>query len=338
LPTGPADSAQPVPAAQATRPDEPTPPAEQTADAPEDAVRVDPDQVRRLLAAQFPHWAELPVTPIPKPGVDNITYRLGDALSVRMPRFPRWEGQVRYEQEWLPRLGPLLPLAVPVPLAKGEPGEGYPFVWSVYRWLPGDRADLERIADPRQAALDLAEFLRALQAVDPAGGPPPGWSNGFRGAALDDPRDSPVLADRMRQRIAALEGLADTDALTAVWQTALGAPAWDRPPVWIHGDPAPGNLLTAHDRLSAVIDFGTLAVADPACDLIAAWTFLDADTRDVFRDALAVDDATWARGRAWGLSGVLPDPAELAPTADPERAARARRRLDDIITDHRDQS
>ncbi|WP_329133814.1 aminoglycoside phosphotransferase family protein [Streptomyces sp. NBC_01476] len=304
-----------------------------TATAPTGPVTAGPDLVRRLLAAQFPHWAGLPVVAVGTPGVDNITYRLGDAMSVRLPRFARWEGQVPREQEWLPRLGPLLPLAVPVPLAQGEPGEGYPFVWSVYRWLDGDRADLGELTDPRQTGVELARFLRALQSVDPAGGPAPGWSNGFRGCDLADERDSPVVAGRMRERIAALEGLTDTDALAAVWADALAAPVWDRAPVWVHGDPAPGNLLASGGRLSAVIDFGTLAVGDPAVDLIAAWTFLDGEARGAFRAELAVDGATWARGRAWGLSGILPRPAELGPDADPEHAARVRRRLADLVAD-----
>ncbi|MEE4541255.1 aminoglycoside phosphotransferase family protein [Streptomyces sp. V4-01] len=307
-----------------------------SADQDRGPVETGPETVRALLADQFPQWAELPVEPVGEPGVDNLTYRLGHAMSVRVPRFARWEGQVRREQEWLPRLGPLLPLAVPVPLAQGSPGRGCPFVWSVYRWLPGDRADLRKIDEPRQAAVDLAAFLRTLREVDAAGGPPPEWSNGFRGVPLDDPRDSAVVAHRMRERIAALDGLTDTDALTEVWQAGLAAPAWDRPPVWVHGDPAPGNLLSAGGRLSAVIDFGTLAVGDPATDLIAAWTFLDARTRGVFRDALDVDDATWARGRAWGLSGALPSRAELSggeEAGGAAAAAAARRRLDDLVAD-----
>jgi aminoglycoside phosphotransferase (APT) family kinase protein len=296
-----------------------------------DEVFIDVALVRRLLAAQFPRWADLPVKPVAKSGVDNATYRLGEDMSVRLPRFPRWVGQVEREQRWLPRLAPHLPLAIPVPLAEGTPAEGYPYPWSVYQWLDGDNATLERITDPRQAALDLARFFGALQRIDPAGGPPPEWSNGFRGVPMGDERDSAAVETRMRTRIAALDGLVDTGAVTAVYEAAVAAPAWDAPPVWIHGDPAPTNMLVTDGRLSAVIDFGTLAVGDPACDLIAAWTFLDAETRDVFRAALAVDDATWARGRGWGLTGVLPSPADLA---DPARAPHARRRLDDIIADH----
>jgi aminoglycoside phosphotransferase (APT) family kinase protein len=302
-----------------------------------DEVSIDVALVRRLLAAQFPQWADLPVTPVAVQGWDNATYRLGEDMSVRLPRYPRWEGQVEREQRWLPRLAPHLPLPVPVPLAKGAPGEGYPFPWSVYRWLEGERATPESLTDPRQAATDLAQFIGALQRIDPAGGPPPEWSNGFRGAPMGDKRDSPVVETRIRPKIAVLEGLVDTrtiDALTAVFEAALAAPVWDGPPVWIHGDPAPGNLLAIDGRLSAVIDFGTLAVGDPACDLIAPWTFLSAETRDVFRAELQVDDATWARGRGWGLTAILPSPADLSDT-DPVRAANARRRLGEIIADHK---
>jgi aminoglycoside phosphotransferase (APT) family kinase protein len=295
-----------------------------------DEVPIDAALVRRLVAMQFPRWANLPVVPVAKSGWDNATYRLGADMMVRLPRLPRWVGQVEREHRWLPRLAPHLPLALPRPVAIGEPGEGYPFPWSVYGWLDGEDALPERIADPRQAAVDLAGFLAALQGVDATGGPPPEWSNGFRGVPFGDERDSPIVETRIRPRIAALKGLVDTGALTAVWDAAMAAPAWDRPPVWIHGDPAPTNLLARDGRLSAVIDFGTLAVGDPACDLIAAWLFLDADSRAAFRATLPIDDATWARGRGWGLTGALPEPADLA---DPVRGPEIRRRLDAIVAD-----
>ncbi|MFE7612849.1 aminoglycoside phosphotransferase family protein [Streptomyces celluloflavus] len=297
-------------------------------------MRIDEALVRRLLAEQFPRWAELPLAPVPSPGVDNVTYRLGEEMSVRLPRYSRWAGQVEREQRWLPRLAPQLPLTVPRPLAKGRPAAGYPLPWSVYQWLEGENATPEHLADPCRTATELAGFLAALQRIDATDGPPPEWSNAFRGVPMGDERDSAVVETRLRPGIAALKGLVDTDALTAVWEAALAAPAWDGPPVWIHGDPAPGNLLTVDGRLSAVIDFGTLAVGDPACDLIAAWTVLSGEARDVFRTTLSVDDATWTRGRAWGLAALLPTPADLS-AADPVRAARARRRLDELVTDHR---
>ncbi|WHT22427.1 aminoglycoside phosphotransferase family protein [Crossiella sp. CA-258035] len=291
-------------------------------------VVIDAALVRGLVAAQFPRWADLPVTPVPAPGVDNATLRLGADMLVRLPRFARWVGQVHREQRWLPVLAPHLPLPVPEPLAQGEPTADYPFPWSVYRWLDGQTLSHTAL-DLHQAARDLAGFLLALQRIDVTDGPPPEWSNGFRGCAVADPRDSPITAERLRARIEALRGLADTAALTEVWQAGLDAPAWDRPPVWVHGDPDPRNLLAKDGRLSAVIDFGTLAVGDPAVDLIPAWSFLDTDARVTFRAALGVDEATWARGRVWGLSAVLPDPDELAP-GHPDAAAN-RRRLDELV-------
>lgn len=286
-----------------------------------------PELVRALLAEQFPHWADLDVRPVGKPGVDNTTFRLGADKLVRMPRFPRWVGQVLREQRWLPVLAPKLPLPVPVPLAQGEPGAGYPFPWSVYAWIDGGNATRAALVDQERAARDLAGFLGALWSLDPAGGPPPEWSNGFRGVDIADERDSAVVGLRIERRIGALDGLVDTAALREVFATALAAPAWPKAPVWIHGDPAPGNLLVRDGRLSAVIDFGTLAVGDPACDLIGPWTLLDPTGREVFRAVLGIDDATWARGRGWALSALLPAPDAVDDDA--------RRGLDELIGDHR---
>lgn len=295
-------------------------------------VPIDADLVRRLVAGRFPQWADLPIRPVKLSGWDNATYRLGEDMSVRLPRLPRWIGQVEREQRWLPWLGPRLPLPVPVPLAQGEPAEGYPFPWSVYRWLDGENAVPENLGDPVQAARDLAGFIGTLQSLDATGGPVPESSNGFRGVALDDERDSPVVASRVHAMISAVDGLVDTGGVTAVWEAALAAPPWDGPPVWVHGDPAPHNLLARDGRLSAVIDFGTLAVGDPATDLIAAWSVLPAGARDVYRDVLRVDDATWARGRGWALPSLLPSAEELR---DPVRAGAARRRIGELVADLR---
>ncbi|MFD1539048.1 aminoglycoside phosphotransferase family protein [Nonomuraea guangzhouensis] len=295
-------------------------------------VLIDEALVRRLLAAQFPRWAELPISPVPVSGLDNATYRLGEDLSVRLPRYPRWVGQVEREHRWLPRLAPHLPLPVSEPLAMGTPGEGYPFPWSVYRWLPGETATAEGLADPVGTAKELAEFIVALRKIDATGGPGPESSNAFRGVPMGDERDSVAVEARVRPKIAALRGMIDTGAVTAVWEAALAAPAWDGPPVWVHGDLAQGNLLVVDGRLSAVIDFGTLAVGDPACDLMPAWTFLPAGARGAFRAALDVDDATWARGRGWGLASSLPVPDD--PYFDvPGRREAALRRLDELIAD-----
>lgn len=294
---------------------------------------IDEGLVQRLLTKQFPQWADLPVSPVPRSGMDNATFRLGPDLSVRLPRYERWAGQVEREHRWLPWLASQLPIPISEPLAQGEPAEGYLFPWSVYRWLDGETATTEGLADPHATAKELAAFVRALQRIDPTGGPGPQWSNAFRGVPMGDERDSLASEARVRPKIAELNGVVDTDALTAVWQAALRAPAWDREPVWVHGDLAVGNLLAVDGRLSAIIDFGTLAVGDPAVDVLPAWTFLPAEARNTFRDALDVDDATWARGRGWALAGSLPVLSDPFFRQDPARVTRALRRLDALIAD-----
>lgn len=301
-----------------------------------DSPRIDAALVRRLLAAQFPHWSDMEIRPVAAPGMDNMTYRLGEGLSVRLPRFERWVGQVDREQYWLPRLAPRLPVAVSQPLARGEPGAGYPFPWSVYRWLDGELFDADRPSDPLGFARDLAGFIAALWEIDPSGGPGPQWSNAYRGARIDAPVDSVAAKERVLPKLAALRGLTDTDALLAVWDDALAAPAWDAPPRWLHGDLFPGNLLTVDGRLSAVIDFGTLAVGDPACDVVSAWMFGNARARALMRAELAVDDATWARARGWALAGALPVPTDPFFAERPDRVTAALRRLDALVADFRD--
>lgn len=288
---------------------------------------IDVSLVHRLLVAQFPQWEELHLEPVASPGTCNALYRLGDDMVVRLPRVEWATAQVEKEQRWLPRLAPHLPLAVPVPLGMGVPDEGYPWHWSVYRWLEGETAIVERVTDPRQAATALAEFVAALEQLDPAGGPPPGTHNFFRGVPLAA-RDTPT-----QDAIASLNGMLDTDAVTAAWEAALQASAWDAPPVWIHGDLIPTNLLVDQGRLSAVIDFGGLGVGDPACDLLGCWSFLSAESRDVFRAALILDDATWARGRGWALSvGLIALP--YYRSTRPVFAALAAHMIDEVLADH----
>jgi len=261
-----------------------------------DEVETDVGLVARLIAVQLPEWAELPIEPVAERGTDNILYRLGDDMVVRLPGRGRPALALAKECAWLPKLAPLLPLRVPVPLALGRPAAGYPFPWAVYCWLEGDAATRESIGDLRRAAADLAEFVAALQRIDPAGGPGPGDHNVFRGVAL-------VERDEMtRGSINRLPGDIDRDPLLDAWDEALAVRAWDRAPVWIHGDLDARNVLVREGRLSAVLDFGCLGVGDPACDVMVAWKLLDAEARSVFRSALEVDDATWARSRGWAVS------------------------------------
>lgn len=261
-------------------------------------VATDESTVRRLLRSQFPQWADLSLNPVRSAGTDNAIYRLGDNMSVRLPRIEWARGQVEKEHEWLPRLAPHLPLLIPLPLAKGEPDESYPYHWSVQKWLEGENAMLEKIKEPVRAATQLSKFISALQQIDTVGGLPAEEHN-MRGLPLAR-RDADT-----RSAITKLEGMIDTNRAVAVWESALEATEWSRAPVWIHGDISVGNLLFKEGRLSAIIDFGGLAVGDPACDLMIAWNLFSGESRDAFRTALDVDDATWARARGHALSQAV---------------------------------
>lgn len=261
-------------------------------------VKVDEAMVAALVADQFPQWADLPVRRVRPGGWDNRTFRLGEALLVRMPAAAHYIAQVEKEQTWLPRLAAQLPLPIPAPVGVGAPGCGYPFPWSICAWIEGETLAAVQDLDHGLLAEDLADFLRALHAIDPAGGPAAGAHNFHRGG------DLAVYEGQTRAAEETLGDQIDGAAALALWDAAL-ATRWDRPPVWIHGDVASGNLLVENGRLAAVIDFGTCGVGDPACDLAFAWTYLDDRGRDLFRQRLGLDDDTWLRGQAWALWKAL---------------------------------
>ncbi len=287
-----------------------------------DEVATDVGLVGRLIAGQFPQWTGLAIEPVPSAGTDNALYRLGDDLAVRLPRIKGAAEDVHREHEWLPRLAPLLPVAIPQPLGKGEPAEGYPWHWSVHRWLDGENPTVGALPDPQALATELAGFITTLHRIDTDGAPRSG-----RGVPLIR-RDAPT-----RTAIDALHGVIDTTAATSAWEAALAAPVWSDPPVWIHGDLSPGNVLTVSGRLSAVIDFGGFGVGDPATDLIVGWNLLPAGTRPDFRAALGVDDATWARGRGWALSIALIQLPSYR-TTNPALAANSRHVIGEVLAEH----
>ena len=292
-----------------------------------DEITTDATLVRQLLAAQFPQWADLPIKRVELDGWDNRTFRLGNDMAVRLPSAEAYAAQVDKEHRWLPRLAPLLPLPIPVPLAMGMPAESFPWHWSVYRWLDGEVATIGSIDDLPLFATTLGRFLDVLQHIDPADGPPPGRHNFFRGGPLT------TYDAQTRDTIAALHGKIDTDAVTAAWEIDLNAPVWDQQPVWIHGDIDPGNLLVVDGRLSAVIDWGGLAVGDPCYELQPAWNLFRGESRDAYRKGLAFNDATWRRGRGFALStAIVALPYYL--NTNPVIAKMARYLIDEVLADH----
>lgn len=270
-------------------------------------VIIDAALVRKLIATQLPQWKNFEVRPVAHGGWDNRTFHLGEQLLVRMPSAAQYAGKVEKEHQWLPLLAPLLPLPIPIPLVVGKPGEGYPWNWSVYRWLDGETAEFGHIANLSDFAKSLAQFLNSLHSIDPANGPLPGPHNFYRGGPLA------TYDSETRQAIKILKGKIDTKAATEIWETAL-ATTWNHAPVWVHGDISVGNLLVHNGQLCAVIDFGGLAVGDPACDLAIAWTLFKDESRETFRTMLPLDAATWARGRGWTLWKALIIAAGIIPT------------------------
>ncbi len=284
--------------------------------------QVDSDEalVQELLADQFPEWAALPIRRLPSDGTDNALYRLGDDLVVRLPLIQWAVEQVEKEHTWLPKIAPLLPLAVPEPLVMGQPGHGYPWHWSVYRWIDGENAHPDRISDARQAANDLGGFVAALHALDLPGAPV-----SRRGVPL-------VTKDEAtRWAINAVRHDFDADALTAVWEEAIATPPWDGRPMWVHADLTDGNILVRGGRLHAVIDFSMLGLGEPANDMDAAWDQFSGESREAFRTALGIDGATWARGRGWAISSVFG--IVYYEHTNPGIVARCRRRVAAVLAE-----
>lgn len=254
-------------------------------------VDVDETLVRRLLSAQLPELAGLPITIVEPWGTDNAVWRLGDDLVVRLPRIESAQGQVDKEAYWLPLIAPHLSTAVPEPVATGEPAFGYPYRWAVHRWIEGRGA--EAMADPIAFARDLAGVVRELQAMPNDGAPPPR----HRARPLAD-YDEPT-----RRSIDGAAHLIDADAALAVWEDALTAPAYDGPDVWVQGD-LEGNCLVGDDgRLCGIVDWNSACLGDPAVDVQVVWSPLFTDeSRAVFLDALGVDDAAIRRSKGAAIN------------------------------------
>ena len=263
----------------------------------QDLAVPDADLVQSLVEAQFPQYGDLPVSRVESAGTDNVLFRLGVDHVVRLPRDEVTARYLRNEQRWLPMLSPHLPLDVPVVVGVGEPSASFPLPWLICRWLPGIDAYSEPPSERSDTAIELGRFMAALQRVDPTGAPA-----SFRGTPLQF-QEQDVLAG-----IADLgaDGLIDTTAANGAWRSIVDIPQWDEPPVWVHSDLLPSNIVVNNGLVSSVIDFGRAGVGDPACDLMIAWTLLNADDRPLLREHAEVDAATWARGRGWAFGfGVM---------------------------------
>lgn len=265
-----------------------------------DELEIDEVLVRRLLANQFPEWADRPLNRVEPAGTVNAIFRLGDDLLLRLARREGPTEPGGKEVDWLPALAPLLPLEIPVPVAQGRPTGEYPWFWDVYTWVEGDTALVEEI-DTIQAARDLAAFIAALQQADPAGAP--------QGRGIP-------LAERDKEIQYWLTRFDGDPAVTAEWERALAAPPWDGPPVWHHGDLDARNWLVRNGRISGVIDWGSMGVGDPACDVMVAWKLHSSAARDAFREALPTDAATWERARGWVLSQAVAALAYYSPESN----------------------
>lgn len=284
-----------------------------------DEIITDAAFVGRLIAGQFPEWGDLPVTPVPSSGTDHAMYRLGDEMVVRMPRRPGGGEIIEHEKRWIPVLAPHLPVEVPMPFGMGKPDLGYPYPWLLLPWLDGVNPVVNHVADPHRLAGDLANFIAAMRRIDPNDAPATGLTLAQRDA-------------QVRSDIDALRGEIDTDAVAAAWEAALLIPEHHDPPVWNHGDLAPGNILLLNDRLHAVIDFSGAGVGDSAVDLQVAWNLLPAEARGTFRDALNADDHTWQRARGRALAQALVQLPYYKETNIP-LATNARHVIQEVLTE-----
>lgn len=252
---------------------------------------IDEALVRSLLRAQHTDLAELELRQVAG-GWDNQLWRLGNDLAVRLPRTPRAPSLLDKERRWLPVLAPRLLLPMPVPVRTGEPSARFPNPWMVTAWVEGRPADGAPISRGQHAAETLAAFLRALHVSAPADAP----TNPKRGVPLS------AVAHELDQKLEAVASSDQRAAVRSVWNDGVTAPGWNGPPVWVHGDLHPANVVTSDGALSGVLDFGELCAGDPATDLAAAWLLLPADAVSGFFDSYAIaDDATVRRARAWAV-------------------------------------
>ena len=263
-----------------------------------DAFHIDDQIVRTLIDEQYPDQSALVLRRLQSNGSDNIIYRLGSDMCVRLPISPRASAMLVKEIECIPKL-PNLPLQIPMPLLPGKPVADYQSPWAIYRWIDGETVSDHPIQDEVEAAEKLATFVGVLRRADASDAPLYGKHNNFRGCPL---------RQRHEPTVAAIEDVSDLYSaidLQSVWEQSLNVSEWPNAPVWVHGDIHAANLLSRGGKLAAVLDFGLMGAGDPAVDLIVNWSLLGKPARSHFRSVLDIDENTWLRGRGWALSTAL---------------------------------
>ena len=266
-----------------------------------------------LIIEQFPEYKHFTVTSVEKQGHDNRTYRLGNEMLIRMPTEEPYALKVAKEQEILPQIAPYLTIDIPHPVKMGNPSKIYPYPFSIYKWLVGQSISLLVLddKDSENLAFDLAKFLKELQNIKNVEGPAPGQHNWWRGDHVS------VYDEGAREQIAKLEKVINTKEAINLWDEACET-HWNKNPVWIHGDFAIGNMLMKDKKLTAMIDFGGIALGDPACDLVIAWTFLKGRARDIFMHEMDLDKDTWLRAKAWTLWKETYELCQITDRHDPD--------------------
>lgn len=250
-------------------------------------------------------------------------------MIIRLPSAECYASKVKIEQKWLPFLSKYLSVQISEPIAMGKPSKNYPYNWSVYKWIEGESANVlqEDKLNLNSIAEQLAQFLNELQKIDITGAPVAGVHNFYRGA-------SPIVYNvETKDTIVKLKELVDVEIVTEIWLKAISS-KWQNKPVWIHGDLSSGNILIKDKKLVAIIDFGGMAIGDPACDLTIAWTLFEKESRDIFRSSIKLDSDTWARARGWALWKALITLASLKDKNDPE-FIKQQQIINEIINEHK---
>ena len=257
-------------------------------------MNIDEKLVKRLVSQQFPKWANLSIQPVAQSGWDNRTFHLGDDMSIRMPCAEQYSPQILKEFKWLPYLSEQVSIEITTPIALGMPSDDYPFHWSINNWIHGETTSYHTVSNLNALAIGLGKFLVEFEQVDASKGPIAGKHNFYRGGSLS------IYNEEMLVGLSNVADLDRRDMIKEIWIKSLSS-RWQQAPVWVHGDLACGNILIQNGQLKAIIDFGQLAVGDPACDLVMAWNFFDEGSRKIFRDMIQVDNHTWVRAMGWAL-------------------------------------